>query len=254
MKSSRVASCGLAAILLLTSCSGPATKEAKPSQSSTAKVIASTPTESATSNGSNATAAFSKSELEASVASLRDALGNPLQAVAYEEVEADLENAEAAFEVAEIEPAACKSMVTDNVSLAKSKAIGGAMGMGAADEFGTALLAVVLDGSTEESVSRSFDMNLGRLEACSPLTLTLAETTSTLVTEELLQDLIGEESYALLATEDGTEGHSVYTMTVNARGNGLIASAQSVGTVEPDGILQDHLADIAAQLLESGTP
>ncbi len=185
---------------------------------------------------------------------LTDALGNPLQIVSLEDAEVGVVAAETFMDSAKIEPAKCKGMVTDNMATARSKATAGALGMGEADTAGGVLLLAVLDGSTKEAVSQSFDFDHGRLERCSSLTFTVGETTTTLVSEVLPQDLIGEESYALLATEKNGAGESTYTLAVTARGNGIIASAQSVSTVEPDGILQDNLAGLAAQALEPASP
>ncbi|MBE0010847.1 hypothetical protein DXT87_13755 [Arthrobacter sp. AET 35A] len=137
---------------------------------------------------------------------------------------------------------------------ARGKATGGVMGMGQADPFGSVLLLVVLGGSDDEALRQSFDLDRGYLDQCSPMTVTVGETIVTLVSEELPQDLVGEESYALLATETSGAGQTTYTMAVTARSNGLMASAQSVGSSEPDGILQDKLAELAAQALEPAGP
>lgn len=257
MKSASLTSCVLGAALLLTGCSG-ASKETLEAElpSATASERPSESAEQPRDRPASAAASVPTGEvagtveLEARMSGLTDALGAPLQIVPLEDAEVGLVAAETFFESADIEPAQCEGMVADGMALARSKATAGLMGMGEADTAGGVLLLALLDGSTEESVSQSFDFDRGRLERCSPLTFTVAETTTTLFSDELPQDLIGEESYALLATEKNEAGEPTYTLTVTARGNGVIAFVQSVSTVEPDGILQDDLAELAAQALE----
>lgn len=58
------------------------------------------------------------------------------------------------------------------------------MGMGRAGSDGI-LLLVMIDGSTEKAVRRTFDIGRERIARCSP------------ASNELFLDLIGEESYAL---------------------------------------------------------
>lgn len=251
MKSNLVTSCVLGAALFLTGCSANAALEAQPGQAGTAG--SSQPSESAASARATAATvagAISKPELEAHLAGLTDGLDDPLQIVPLEDSEAGMQSAEQALEGAVIEPIDCGEKMSNNIAQARSKATGGVMGMGQADPFGSVLLLVVLGDPDEDTLRQSFDLDRDYLDQCSPMTVTVGETTVTLVSEELPQDLVGEESYALLATETSGDGQTTYSMAVTARSNGLMASAQSVGSSEPDGILQDKLAELAGQALE----
>ncbi|WP_434993228.1 hypothetical protein [Arthrobacter sp. Ld5] len=234
VKLALLASCGIGAALLLTGC-GAASGDAPVSPAASAPVA----------DGSR------KVELEARVSRLTDVFGSPLRIVSPEDAEVGVEATEKFFEGADIRPAECIGMVADGLAVARTKATAGVMGTGEADDAGGVLLLVILDDSAQESVSRIFSADRERLAGCSPLALTVGGTTTTLISHELPQDLIGEEAYALLTTaeEEGAE-EPVHTLAVTARGNGVIVSAQSTSAVEPDGILQDHLAELAARALE----
>ncbi|NJC23745.1 hypothetical protein BJ994_002821 [Arthrobacter pigmenti] len=255
MKKSFVTSCALAVTLLLTGCGG--SNEAASDARFSAPSDAASSAAEAPSTKPTTTAPpelVSKAELEARVASLTDALDAPLQIVPPQEAEAGVARAEEAMGSSTIHPEKCREMVMHNMELGRTRATGGLLGMGASDDEGGVLLAALLDGSTDDAVERGFTMDREQLKACSSMTILIGESTTTLTSEELPQDPIGEQSYALLAIEKVGPGGAVYTLSVNARGNGLIASVQTVGTVEPDGAAQDQLADLAAQLLEPSKP
>lgn len=260
MKAVLLTPCVLAA-LLLTGCGG-ASEEA-PGADQSGAVTSSPPSESVglsadrldSAASPTATAEItSKDELEARLSGLTDVRGGQLQLVSMKDMEEGLKTSEDFVDSALIDPTHCRNMVADGMALSQTKATEGVLGMGEADTDGGVFLLAILDGSTPQSVDQRFNFDRERLRQCSPLTLTVGETTTTLVSDELPQDLIGEESYALLASETSGTGDTIYTLIVTARDNGLIASAQSMSTAEPDGILQDDLADLAAQALEPANP
>ncbi len=124
----------------------------------------------------------------------------------------------------------------------------GVIGTGVADPWGSVLSAGLLESATATTTAGDFTGTREQLQRCASFTSS-GETVTTI--DELDQDLIGDESYAVLITQELGPDNFQYMLSVNARGNGLIASVQSVGDDEPDGVLQDELADLAAQLLRA---
>lgn len=266
MKSSLVTSCAVTALLLLTSCSTGSDEAVGPEQSASAAATSGaplgTPTATAPRTPTSAptptsaaveapvAAAVDKAELEARVTVQTDALGDPLQLVSGDQAAAALEIAQAAMEGADVQPVECKDYATGNAAASGDLAGEAVSGVGAADESGGYLAVVLLDGSTEEAIQQGFGLSREALEKCSEVTATIQGNTITMISEELPLDRIGEESFALGMTQHVGGQPIFHTLSITARGNGVIANVQAMSPAELDGIMQDKLADLAAQLLE----
>ncbi|GAB3536227.1 hypothetical protein GCM10027403_16280 [Arthrobacter tecti] len=243
MKKSLLTSCALAATLLLAGCGG--SNESSPDAGSSAPSTEPTTTAPAE--------PVSKAELEARVAGVKDVLGDPLEVVPTDQAAAGMEKLKSALEGAEVEPAECKDQALGNMASSGEVASQSVAGMGAANESGGILVAVLLDGSTEDALEQGFGTNREALEECSSVTMTIAGTTVTSTTEELPQQHIGVDSFALLTTQELGPEQMIHTLIVSAHADGVIVSVQTVGATKPDAGVQEQLADIAAQLLEPST-
>lgn len=249
--------------MLLTGCSGggeepeagpasatapaDASVSAEPSAGSTASATA--PASSAPASDP-AVAQVSKAELEARITALTDSLGNPLQLVSAEQAAAGLEIVQSAMEGADVQPAECKDHATGNMAGAGDLAAEAVSGVGAADEPGGYLAVVLFDGSTEQAVQDAFEVSREALQDCAVVTATIQGNTITSTTEELPLDPIGEESFAVRMTQEVGSEQVFHTLSVTARGNGVVANVQAMSPSELDAAAQDKLADLAAQLLE----
>ncbi len=188
------------------------------------------------------------SAAEADVAALTDLRGNGLQIVSPDVTREGFEAASAVLEGVSVQPAECSAVAARNAGSVNQFAGEGVIGAGVADEQGSVLSAGLLDGSRVTGPAGDFEGTRAQLQRCASFTVSGATLTTV---EEIPQDPIADASYAVLITQQLGAGQFQYTLSVNARSNDLIASVQSVGTVEPDGVLQDELADLATQLLES---
>jgi hypothetical protein len=187
---------------------------------------------------------------EARVAALKDMRGNNLQIPPAETTRTGYETAAAAMKDVLVQPAECKVIAVQNMGSVNQFEGEGVIGAGAADQQGSVLSAGLLDGATVTSPVEEFAGTRERFQRCASFTVS----GSTLTTiDELPQDPIADESYAVLITQQLGPDFFQYTLSVNARSDELIASVQSVGNTKPDGILQDKLADLTAQLLETPT-
>lgn len=242
--------------MLLTGCSGGSGEEPEAGRASASAAASGQSTESAAPATTSATPAPanveapSKAELEARVTALSDALGDPFQLVSAEQAAAGLEIVQSAMEGADIQPAECKDHATGNAAASGDLAAGAVSGVGAADESGGYLAVVLMDGSTEDAVQQGFNISREALEKCAEVTATIQGNTITSITEEVPLDRIGEESFALRATQELAGQPVFHNLSVTARGNGVIVNVQAMSQGELDGITQDQLADLAAQLLE----
>ena len=264
MKYSLVTSCAFAALLLLTGCSTGSNEAGGPAQSGSASATsdapsgtpttapptpAATPTPTSTPTPA-AVEAPSEDELEARVTALTDVLGDPLQLVSAEQAAAALDIAQAVMEGADVQPVECKDYATGNAAASGDLAAEAVSGVGAADESGGYLAVVLLDGSTEEAIQQGFDLSRVALEKCAEVTATIEGNTITSVSEELPLNQIGEESFALRMTQKIGAEQVFETLSITARGDGVIANVQAMSQSGLDGITQDQLADLAAQLLK----
>lgn len=257
MRAALVGSCVLGAALVLAGCSGGPAEEpdSAPASSSAAAVesVESTtpaPVTPTTSAAPADVSAPTREELEARIVSLTDALGNPFQVVSAEDAAAGMEIVTEAMAGADVQPAECKDHATGNVAATGDLAAEAVSGVGAADDAGGYLAVVLLDGSTEDAIQQGFDVNRQVLEKCAQLTATIQGNTITSTTEELALHPVGEESFALRVTQILGSQPVFHNLSVTARGNGVIVNVQALSRTGLDGISQDQLADLAAQLLE----
>lgn len=181
---------------------------------------------------------------------MTDALGDPFQLVSAEQAAAGLEIVQPAMEGADIQPAECKDHATGNAAASGDLVAGAVSGVGAADSSGGYLAVVLMDGSTEAAIQQGFNLSREALEDCAEVTATIQGNTITSITEELQLDRIGEDSFALRVTQELGGQPVFHNLSITARGNGVIANVQAMSQGELDGITQDQLADLDAQLLE----
>ncbi|GAB3550948.1 hypothetical protein GCM10027404_19140 [Arthrobacter tumbae] len=181
---------------------------------------------------------------------LTDALGDSFQLVSAEQAAAGLEIVQSAMEGADVQPAECKDHAAGNAAASGDLAAGAVSGVGAADDSGGYLAVVLMDGLTEGAVQQGFNLSREALEKCSEVTATIQGNTITSSTEELPLERIGEESFGLRVTQKLGGQPVFHSLSITARGNGVIANVQAMSQAELDGVTQDQLADLAAKLLE----
>lgn len=232
-------------MLLLAGCGG--SNEAEPASSNSA-AASEAPSEETTTAAPAET--VDKAELEARIAGLTDAAGDPFQVVPTDQAAAGMDAMKSALKDAVVEPAECKDQAAGSIAASGDAAADSVAGIGAADDAGGIMAAALIDGSAGDVAEQTFGANREVLEKCGSVTMEIAGTKVSSTTEEVPIDQIGEESIALLVTQELGAGQMFYTISVNARGNGLIASMQSMSSTKPDSAMQAELSERVAQLLE----
>lgn len=181
---------------------------------------------------------------------MTDLLGDPLQLLSAEEAAAGLEIVQSAMEGADVQPAECQDHATGSMAGVGDLAADAVSGIGAADESGGYLAVVLLDGSPAEAAQDVFQVSRQALADCAVVTATIQGATVTSTTEELPLKPTGEEAFAVRMTQEVGSEQVFHTLSVTARGDGVIVNVQAMSPLGLDGITQDELAGIAAQLLE----
>ncbi|MHA7191946.1 hypothetical protein ACX80N_16805 [Arthrobacter sp. MDT2-16] len=187
-----------------------------------------------------------ESDIERRISALTDVKGNNLYLTRPGDTLAGYQSAQAAIGT-NVDPAQCKDIAARNMGSVNQLAGEGSAGTGMADDLGTVLSAGLLETSSPATAGEDFTSTRELLQQCASF-ITAAATTTI---DELPQSPIGDESYAVLVTQQLGSDNVQYTLSINARDENLLTSVQSVGNVKPDQVLQERLVDLAAQLLDS---
>ncbi|CAA9240984.1 MAG: hypothetical protein AVDCRST_MAG83-1652 [uncultured Arthrobacter sp.] len=188
-------------------------------------------------------------ELEARVAGLLDAQGRPFTPVPPDQQAAGMDLVKMGLDAAVIEPAACAEMANKSLQQIPEDAAAAA-GIGIPDPAGSITVVSLASNDNPDLLAQSLDINTS---GCTEFTMTIEGQTVSVTMEELPIDPVGGETVSFLMAQALPTGQTMYIIGVMAREGATVASAQQIGTTEPDLVTQDELGRLAGELL-TGKP
>jgi hypothetical protein len=121
-----------------------------------------------------------------------------------------------------------------------------AAGIGIPDPTGSITVVSLASNDDPDLLAQSLDINTS---GCTEFTMTIEGQTVSVTMEELPIDPVGGETVSFLMTQVLPTGQTMYIMGVMAREGATAASAQHIGTTEPDLVTQDELGRLTGELL-----
>ncbi|WP_198810011.1 hypothetical protein [Arthrobacter sp. MSA 4-2] len=188
-------------------------------------------------------------ELEARVAGLLDAQGQPFTLMPRDQLASGTDAAKFIFDNAVIDPAECGETAKKNLGQIPSD-IPSASGVSAPDSSGSVTVVAIASVDDPAILAHGLSLNTSQ---CAQFTIKVEGQGVGVTMEELPIDPVGGETVSYLLTQDLPTGHTMYIMAVTAIDGTSTASAQKVGFTEPDLVTQDELGRLAGELL-TGKP
>ncbi len=218
---------------------------AEPTQPVSAAPEPTAPASTAPAKPPIAPAVLPPAELEARVAGLLDAQGRPFTAVPPDQQAAGMDLVKMGLDAAVIEPAACAEMANKSLQQIPEDAAAAA-GIGIPDPTGSITVVSLASNDDPDLLAQSLDIDTS---GCTEFTMTIEGQTVSVTMEELPIDPVGGETVSFLMTQVLPTGQTMYIMGVMAREGATAASAQHIGTTEPDLVTQDELGRLTGELL-----
>ncbi|MHA7263422.1 hypothetical protein ACX80W_09505 [Arthrobacter sp. TMN-37] len=187
-------------------------------------------------------------DLEARVSRLVDAQGQPFALVPQDQLAVGADAVKAALDGVVIDPAECGETVKKNMGQIPAD-VASATGVSASDPSGSMTIAALASIDDPAILAHGLSLDMSR---CAQFTFEVQGQRVTATMEELPVETVGAESVSYLLTQHLPTGQTLYIMAVTAMDGTASASAQQIGTVEPDLVIQDELRRLAGELLTGG--
>jgi hypothetical protein len=187
-------------------------------------------------------------ELEARVAGLQDAQGRPFTAVPEDQQAAGMDLVKMGIDAAVIEPAECAKVAARSLQQIPED-VAAAAGIGIPDPSGSMTVVSVASTDNPDTLAQGLDVDTS---GCAEFTMAIEGQTISVTIEQLPIDPVGEETVSFLMTQLLPTGQAMYILGVIAMEGTTTASAQQIGTAEPDLVTQDELRRLAGELLTGG--
>ncbi|WP_159615457.1 hypothetical protein [Arthrobacter zhaoguopingii] len=153
------------------------------------------------------------------------------------------------IDAAVIEPAECAKVATRSLQQIPED-VASAAGIGIPDPSGSMTVVSLASTANPDTVAQGLDVDTS---GCTEFTMAIEGQTVSVTIEELPIDPVGGETVSFLMTQVLPTGQTMYILGVMAMEGATVASAQQIGTAEPDLVTQDELGRLAGELL-TGKP